>query len=455
MNQNGYGPGAQAHHRFIFGGNTGLTQSDLQRKRRALQGLAYSNTRRAPANAGEGLNAIGKALAWRMGNADVQEQEQAGQQKFSALQQGFMDKLKSGEMGGQPGGLNPAQHQAATQLRGVPDPKQPSAQAGGGYDLQSAIMEASGLAANPFASPGQKAQLMALQQLMMQWYGLDQKAQQATAQRQADLQSQKDLYKFKINNPMPTTAARNFQLAQEGGYQGNFHDYTMANKRAAATTVNLGQTSEKEEQKQRGKLLVDQFTAISEAAGNAQQQNAYLEQAKSINDNPMGDGNALPGPLKLKAGNIIVGLGFDPARIPGFETISDGQSFNGLVQNVVLSKMQAQKGPQTEGDAQRIADTVASLGNTPEARAFLLNSAISMNQMEMLKHRHWQEHYRANNTYDGAAYSWSQGLGGQKFVGRNRASGNVIFLPQFMERMRQEHPDASMEQILELWQSYD
>lgn len=186
MNQNGYGPGAQAHHRFIFGGNTGLTQSDLQRKRQALQGLAYSNTRRAPANAGEGLNAIGKALAWRMGNADVQEQEQAGQQEYSALQQVFMDKLKSGEMGGQPGGLNPAQHQAATQLRGVPDPKQPPAQAGGGYDLQSAIMEASGLAANPFASPGQRAQLTALQQLMMQRYGLDQKAQQATAQRQAD-----------------------------------------------------------------------------------------------------------------------------------------------------------------------------------------------------------------------------------------------------------------------------
>lgn len=175
MNQNGYGGGgALGHHRYIFGGNTGLTQSDLQRKRRALQGLAYSNSRRAPSNAGEGLNALGKALAWRMGNADVQEQEQAGQQKFNALQQVFMDKIKSGEMGGQRGALN------------VSNPKQLPAQAGGGYDLQSAIMEASGLAANPSASPGQRAQLEVMQQLMMQRYGMDLKAQQATAQRQAD-----------------------------------------------------------------------------------------------------------------------------------------------------------------------------------------------------------------------------------------------------------------------------
>lgn len=49
---------------FIFGGNTPWTAEDLKKKREIADALALANTQ-APQNVGEGLNAIGRALAYR------------------------------------------------------------------------------------------------------------------------------------------------------------------------------------------------------------------------------------------------------------------------------------------------------------------------------------------------------------------------------------------------------
>jgi hypothetical protein len=49
---------------FIFGGDTGASYEDIQKKRRVADALLLANTR-TPQNVGEGLNAIGRALAAR------------------------------------------------------------------------------------------------------------------------------------------------------------------------------------------------------------------------------------------------------------------------------------------------------------------------------------------------------------------------------------------------------
>ena len=49
---------------FIFGGNTPWSYDDLKKKREIAEALALANTQ-APSNVGEGLNAIGRALAYR------------------------------------------------------------------------------------------------------------------------------------------------------------------------------------------------------------------------------------------------------------------------------------------------------------------------------------------------------------------------------------------------------
>lgn len=228
-------------------------------------------------------------------------------------------------------------------------------------------------------------------------------------------------------------------------------EQTAPHKRSQTNVTVNGNTQQTAEQKARGNLLVSNFGEVQTAANQAREQRALLEQAKQIN----GSGVEAPSEFRQMAGNLAVSLGFDPKNIPGLQNISDGQQFNGVMQNLVLAKMQAQKGPQTENDAKRIESTVASLGNTPEARSFLLDSALAMNQLDIMRELHWQEWWQNNGTYDGASAAWNKGLGNERIVARNPKSGRTVFLPEFITTMQSEHPDATRDEILNLWRSYE
>lgn len=86
---------------FIFGGDTGLSYSDLQRRRALVQALAQQQAGRgAPRNVGEGLSALGSAIAYRRALSDLGRQEAAGrrgaQEAFAPIQQ-----FLTGQGGGQ------------------------------------------------------------------------------------------------------------------------------------------------------------------------------------------------------------------------------------------------------------------------------------------------------------------------------------------------------------------
>ena len=66
---------------FIFGGNTGETAESIARKRKIAQQMLASNAR-TPRNVGEGIAAIGRALAARYNNSRADEAEKAGQEAW-------------------------------------------------------------------------------------------------------------------------------------------------------------------------------------------------------------------------------------------------------------------------------------------------------------------------------------------------------------------------------------
>lgn len=72
----------QATGQFIFGGNTGDTYETLQQKRQVAGRLA-ANASRAPKTAGEGLTALGQAIAYRRLMNQANEGEKAGQEDFN------------------------------------------------------------------------------------------------------------------------------------------------------------------------------------------------------------------------------------------------------------------------------------------------------------------------------------------------------------------------------------
>ena len=75
---------------FIFGGDTGVADpQELQRRRAVLEALGQNARTAAPRNVGEGLNAIGQALAYRFGEKRLAKQEagarQAATDKFGRV----------------------------------------------------------------------------------------------------------------------------------------------------------------------------------------------------------------------------------------------------------------------------------------------------------------------------------------------------------------------------------
>lgn len=216
--------------------------------------------------------------------------------------------------------------------------------------------------------------------------------------------------------------------------------------------INLG-PQETEEAKKFGGLLVSRYENVLNEADAAQAQLSVIQQARALNE------TALPSQLKLTAGNVMQSIGINPESVPGFEFVSNGQQFNAVMEQAVLSAMQAQKGPQTEADQRRIKSTVANIGNTAKAREFLLDSAEAMNTMKTMKAEFWRNYRAGKGTLAGAEKAWSDTFGDAGLVRRWESDGvsGVFFFPQWYAEAR-NHPDnadLSDAEILELWKSYE
>ena len=81
---------------FIFGGDTGLTPQELERQR-ALATALMQGARGAPRNLGEGLSAIGNALAYRMAMGRVKKGEKANAEYSDSVIKSLFGPKSKGE----------------------------------------------------------------------------------------------------------------------------------------------------------------------------------------------------------------------------------------------------------------------------------------------------------------------------------------------------------------------
>lgn len=76
---------------------------------------------------------------------------------------------------------------------------------------------------------------------------------------------------------------------------------------------------------------------------------------------------------KAAGANILTGLGMAPKNAEMYA--SNAQKMQSVAMDRLLTVLGQQKGPQTEGDAQRASQTFVSLQNTPDANNFILDLA--------------------------------------------------------------------------------
>jgi hypothetical protein len=169
---------------------------------------------------------------------------------------------------------------------------------------------------------------------------------------------------------------------------------------------------EKEERGARGKLLVEQYKVVSDAARLAQKTLPALETQVGILDKGFRTGFGTD--VQKVGASVLAALGVPEAA----KFATDAQTFLAATQQAVLQRQLEQKGPQTEADAQRITQTGAQMGNTPEANRFIIDVAKAQLKRDIEQRNFYDKWWRANKTYDGAEDAWFSGDGNKSLFDR-------------------------------------
>lgn len=209
--------------------------------------------------------------------------------------------------------------------------------------------------------------------------------------------------------------------------------------------VNIDQRGELVENQEWAKQMVAEYKGLDEAAKAAEQLIPQFDIAKSIDVKT----GALE-PLKAKAGALIQGMGFNPENL-GLPDAGNAQAITGVLNNVVLTKMQAQKGPQTENDAKRIEQTVGNLGNTPEAFGFLLDAGKALEERKIEQRDFYAAYRGRTGTLQGASAAWNKYKADHPLVGKSPSNDRPVFLNDFLKEMRKANPKMTLDQMMQVW----
>lgn len=177
------------------------------------------------------------------------------------------------------------------------------------------------------------------------------------------------------------------------------------------TTVQLP-PQEKAEQAERGKMLTSEYSDISKAAKLAAKTLPSIDANLTTLNSGFKTGF---GTETIAAGaKVLAALGVPEAE----KFATNAQTFLGSATQAILQKQLEQKGPQTESDAQRIQQTGAQLGNTPQANQFMLATAKAQLKRDMDQRNFYDSWWKNNKTYDGAESAWYAGEGGKSLFDR-------------------------------------
>ena len=119
--------------------------------------------------------------------------------------------------------------------------------------------------------------------------------------------------------------------------------------------------------------------------------------------------------------------------------------------NILAQKLAQQKGPQTDRDATRMANTLATLKNTPEAKTFLIDAARAMNQRDIDKAAFYRDHITKNTNSIGANRAWNDKIKDMPLFGNNKSTKMPVFFEGFMKNNKKAYPNMTDNQLRQEW----
>lgn len=213
-----------------------------------------------------------------------------------------------------------------------------------------------------------------------------------------------------------------------------------------STTINMGPQTKKFEEIS-GELGAKRFMELSDQVANGEQSIESIRAMRTMLDAGLQTG-ALE-PAKNRVAAIAQGFGINPDSL-GLPNATDAQMFNSLVMKNLLAELVKQKGPQTEGDAQRAMKTYAQLENTPEANRWILNYAEALNLRQQEKYAFMEQALNANGgNWGKAEQEWMKSVKNKRLVGTSPQTGMPVTYYQALDMARKNN--VSPDQFAVMW----
>ena len=194
------------------------------------------------------------------------------------------------------------------------------------------------------------------------------------------------------------------QLKQFGLFTGTFEEYKKSGK--SETNVNVGGNAY---EKENAGMLVGEHKIARESADNAYRQNMVIAAQRSI---PLETGWGAQS--KAWGAKFLGALGM--ANDEALQVANNADQFKSVTMSFLLDKLATQKGPQTEGDANRALETLASLQNMPDANRFILDLTETLNGHAIEKANFMDSYSMKNGNLIGYRSQWGASDQGKKSI---------------------------------------
>lgn len=208
---------------------------------------------------------------------------------------------------------------------------------------------------------------------------------------------------------------------------------------------NPGQHFETESSKELAKLEAKAFSDVLDRGQAAQDKTSSL---RAMQQNP-----AITGPtqdFRASANSLFADLGV-PIAAEKLDQIGNLAQYKGLLNQAVLTEQLKQKGPQTESDAKRIAESFGKTTNIREANRMILNYQLAVAERETLLADMAESHREKTGSIEGWRKEYREYVRRTPLASVDPQSKRLVFWNEFMSGMKEDNPDMSDDEIMGYW----
>ena len=279
--------------------------------------------------------------------------------------------------------------------------------------------------------------------------GTDEELMQAIEFQAVEGRNIEDIAKQSFGDRTPTSLQQNLMAAGLKPGTQEFQYAVLRSINKPATQISIG--GEKKFQEKLAEGQAKRIGVITEEADAAIDANQSLSVLEAIDV----ETGALE-PAKQGLAAFASAFGLDAS---GIANVSKGEAFNAEAKRLVLAVKASQKGPQTDKDEFTIRQTVANLGNTKAGNQFIINSAMALNNRKIERKEFYDNFIEqaGGNFKDSsgktADQAWSEFKRNTPLISSKQrtSDGLPAFYYRFEESTRALNPDATREEILQLW----